>query len=248
MNVFQHLLDVKSRHGAGFLVLIDPDSIALPQIDVLMEHVKNAGVDALLVGGSLMMDDGYDEKVRRIKSQSAVPVVLFPGAVSQIHSDFDALLFISIVSGRNANYLFGDHVIAAPRLKAMGMETISTAYMLINTGTTTTVEFMSNTRGIPFEKPDIAVAHAIAAEMMGFRMLYLEAGSGAGQSIPEETIRKIRAAVSIPIMVGGGIRDPQTAQRKVEAGADFIVVGNSMENPDNYPLIPQFVDAVHRSR
>ncbi len=244
MNIYKHLLDIKKRYAAGFLVLIDPDSISIQQLPVFIEKINEAGVDGILVGGSLMMDDGYSEKVRLIKTLTNIPLILFPGSLSQIHSDFDALLYISLISGRNPDYLFGDHVVAAPRLKAMGLETISTAYTLINTGNITTVEFMSNTKAIPFDKPDIAVAHAIAAEMMGFKLLYFEAGSGADQSIPDITIQKTKAAVNIPLIVGGGIRTPELAAQKVQAGADFIVVGNALEDPDNYALLGEFVKRV----
>ena len=247
MNIYKHLLDIKMRFAAGFLVLIDPDSISVSQLRLFINKINAAKVDGILVGGSLMMDDGYSEKVRLIKSLTDIPLILFPGSLSQIHNDFDALLYISLISGRNPDYLFGDHVVAAPRLKAMGLETISTGYTLINTGQTTTVEFMSNTKAIPFDKPDIAVAHAIAAEMMGFKLLYFEAGSGAGEPIPDITIQKTKSAVHIPLIVGGGIRTPELAAQKVRAGADFIVVGNVLENPDNYKLLPEFVKRVHNT-
>jgi putative glycerol-1-phosphate prenyltransferase len=150
-----------------------------------------------------------------------------------------------LISGRNPDHLIGNHVIAAPIIKRMGLEAISTGYMLIDGGNTTSAEFMSNTKPIPREKSDIAVAHALAAEMIGLKMIYLEAGSGAINSVPDEMIKKVSQYCSLPIIVGGGIRTPEEARKKVEAGASFIVTGTIIEQNSHGSLIKEFANAIH---
>jgi putative glycerol-1-phosphate prenyltransferase len=171
--------------------------------------------------------------------------VIFPGGVMQISPSADAILFLSIISGRNPQHLIGDQVLAAPIVKRIGLEAISTAYMLVESGRTTSAEFMSNTQPLPRHKPDIAVAHAMAAEILGFKMIYLEAGSGAEQSVPEEMIGAIAKHCSVPLIVGGGLRTPDDARKKVQAGAKFIVTGTVLEKNDNVSLIKEFASAIH---
>lgn len=245
MSIYNKLEELKRNHKAGYFVLIDPDKHNNTTIVEAVQASEAGGADAILVGGSLMMDCYFEEKVKLIKKNAGIPVIGFPGAPSQVVVDMDATLFISIISGRNADTLIGEQVKAAPRLKGMGMETISTAYMLVESGRTTSVEFMSNTRPLPCDKPGIAAAHAIAAEMMGFKMIYLEAGSGALNPVSNEIIAAVKKYVSIPVIVGGGIRSPKTAAEKVAAGADFIVTGNVLEK-EGVHLAASFAEAIHK--
>ena len=246
MKIYEKLLKIKKEKGAGYFVLIDPDSLLIKDIEKRVNKICNSEVDAILVGGSLLMTNGYTEKIKIIKKYSSIPIILFPGSISQIDNDFDAVLFLSLISSRNPDMLIGKQVISAPILKAMNMEIISTAYMLIESGKATTAEFMSNSKPIPSNKPDIAIAHAIAAEMIGFKMLYLEAGSGADNPVPNEMISMIKKQVNIPIIVGGGITKPEIAKEKINAGADFIVTGNILEKEGNSHLMLKFAKAIHK--
>lgn len=243
--VFDNLLNITQSRGAGYFVLIDPDAKSTDELTAFTESICAADADAILVGGSLLIHAEYDEKLQVIKRASTIPVVLFPGSLRQLSKHADAVLFLSLISGRNPNYLINDQVLGAPIIRRMGIEPISTGYMLMESGRTTTAQFMSNTRPIPVEKPDIAMAHALAAEYLGMKTVYLEAGSGATRAVPAEIISAVSNFVDIPLIVGGGIREPAEARRRVEAGASFIVTGNVLENEANEHLISEFADAVH---
>lgn len=245
MKVFNHILDTINERGAFYFVLIDPDKTNSENLELLIKNCKEAEVDGLLVGGSLLLSSDFNEYLKRVKELSNLPVVIFPGGVDQVSPFADAILFLSIISGRNADNLIGKHVIAAPLIKRIGIEPISTGYMLIESGKTTTAEFMSGSKPIPREKPEIAAAHALAAEYLGMKLVYLEAGSGAEKTVPEEMIYLVSKMTSIPVIVGGGIRDPLTARKKVEAGAKIIVTGNFFNAVENYSLLRDFSDAIH---
>ena len=244
-SVFRHLLDVRVRFGAGFLVLFDPDRITAKSAARQARVCEEAGVDAILIGTSLMMGNGFDAFVRAVAGHISIPVILFPGEKSQVSEHADAILFLSLVSGRNPNALIGEQVIAAPIIKSMGLEPIPTAYMFIESGNITSAQFISDTRPIPREKPDIAMAHALAGEYLGMDLVYLEAGSGAKYSVPESLIQALHGYISIPMIVGGGIRSPEEARRKVEAGASFIVTGNVIEERRDPALVRAFAEAIH---
>jgi len=244
-SVLEHLMNVRNKKGAGYLVLIDPDRKNDGILDRLVHSVNQSEVDAILAGGSLFMDGKFHERVARIKKISQVPVILFPGAVNQLGPNFDAVLFMSIISGRNPTYLIGEQVIGAPIVKDLGLEAIATGYMLFDGGGKSTVEFLSNTQPLPMDRSDLAIAHGLAAQYLGMRLLYMEAGSGAERSVPEETISALSTEVELPLIVGGGIKSPQEAARKVEAGASFVVTGTVTETDDHKTLMQSFADAVH---
>ncbi|HOC24049.1 MAG TPA: geranylgeranylglyceryl/heptaprenylglyceryl phosphate synthase, partial [bacterium] len=226
MKVYEQLLQIREEKGAGYLVLIDPDKQSMQEAIELARVCSESGVDGLLLGGSLMFTHIFDDLIKGIKTASPLPLIIFPGSTRQLSPYANAILYLSLISGRNAYYIIGDQVLAAPIIKSMNLEAISTAYMLIESGNITSAQFLSDTRPIPREKPDISVAHAMAAELLGMRMIYLEAGSGAHLSVPEEHIAAICRYTSLPVIVGGGIRAPEEAARKVAAGASFIVTGN----------------------
>jgi len=245
MSIYQKLLSAVSEHGAAYLVLVDPDKIDETAFPAFVEQSTAAGVDGFLVGGSLVLADTFELSIRTMKQHTSVPVVIFPGSVQQVSREADAILFLSLLSGRDAEHLIGSQVTAAPIIRKMGLEAISTAYMLVESGRTTSAEFMSNTKPFPRNKADIAVAHALAAEYLGFKLLYLEAGSGAEQSVPEEMISAVAHVTRVPLIVGGGITTPEEASRKVGAGASFVVTGNVLEMNGSKNLIKEFSAAIH---
>lgn len=215
--------------GKGYLVLIDPDKQSAKQAGELAKLAEKNGADAIMVGSSIILEGGLDETVNEIKEACKLPVILFPGASAHVSANADAVFFMSLLSGRNPDFLIGEQVKAAPVIHKYGLEAISMAYLLVSSGKMTSVEFMSNTKPLPADKPDIAVAHALAAKYLGMKVLYLEAGSGAKESVPNEIIGAIRKYVDLPIIVGGGLRDPEVAAQKIKAGANFIVTGTAIE-------------------
>lgn len=245
-SVLEYLLNLRTRSQAGYLVLIDPDKKSVEDSIELVQQAEEAKVDALLVGGSLLISD-IDDTIQGIKKHTSLPVIIFPGATTHLSRYADAVLFLSLISGRNSSYLIDEHVKSAPLIKRYGLEPIPTGYMLIESGTLTSVGFMSATMPIPREKPEIAWTHALAAEYLGMKLVYLEAGSGARLPVPDEMITAVKKNVSIPIIVGGGIRSPEVAAAKVRAGADFIVTGNVLEKSDDVQLMRKFAEAIHNT-
>lgn len=243
-SVRDYLLKVLTRYRAGYLVLIDPDRHSIADCIHLARQAEDAGADALLLGSSLLTND-LDPAVQALRDKTALPIIVFPGDSMHLSQHADAILYISLISGRNANYLIGEQVKAAPLIRRCGIEAISTGYMLIDGGTATSVEVMSGTAPLPRDKLDIAWAHALAAEYLGMKFVYLEAGSGAKLPVPDGIITAVRNHVTIPIIVGGGITTPEIAVAKITAGADFIVTGNIIEQQNSISLMKQFADAIH---
>ena len=246
-TTLEYLHAVRERRGAGYLPLLDPDRLSLKELERCVALCADAGADAVLVGTSLMFSSNQAAFFARLKKLVDIPVICFPGSAGQVSPLADAVLFLSLVSGRNAELLIGEHVKAAPFLKETGIEVISTGYMLVESGSLTSVQFMSATLPIPRGKVDIAMAHALAAEYIGMKLIYLEAGSGAHAAVPDEMIRAVVDYISIPVVVGGGIRDPETARAKVEAGASFVVTSTVLEEGcgDLQSLVGELSAAVH---
>ena len=230
---------------ALYFVLLDPDRFEPDENAGLARQAVGGGADAIFVGGSLSLAGRCDETVRAIKDAIDAPVIIFPCDTGFVSPAADAILFLSLVSGRNPQYLIGEHVKAAPILKESGLEPIPTAYMLVDGGATTSVEFMSGTRPIPRDKPDIAMAHALAAQYLGMSLAFFDAGSGAQRPVPEDLVRRVASYVELPVMVGGGIREPETARGLVDAGASAIVTGDVIEKTKDEGLLRAFADAVH---
>jgi len=244
-KIYQKLLRVREEKGAGFLVLLDPDEIPLAEIEHHAEMAEDGGVDGLLVGGSLLFSNNFDDFIAGLKKRTKLPVIIFPGSSRQVSPMADAILFLSLISSRNPNFIIGEQVLAAPIIRSMGLETISTGYVLIESGKITTVEYLSDSRPIPRDKLDIAAAHALAGEYLGMKLIYLEGGSGAKYSIPDEMIQYVSNLISVPLVVGGGIKTPEDAHRKVKAGASFVVIGNILEEHKDLTLIRDFSQAIH---
>jgi phosphoglycerol geranylgeranyltransferase len=228
-SVLSKITAMCSAKQACHWVLLDPDDFSLKEASAIAVHAQKSGVAALLIGGSLLHTNHFDKFVATIKAAVSIPVILFPGDATQLSAHADAVLFLSLVSGRNPVNLIGEQVKGAPLIKKLGIEPVSTAYMLVESGAVSAVEFMSNTSPLPRSKPMIAAAHALAAQYMGMKLVYLEAGSGAPRSVPPEMIKKVRRYIDIPIICGGGIRDADTAVEKVKAGANIIVTGNLLK-------------------
>lgn len=247
-KTYQNLKQAIQSRGGVFILLLDPDKLAVDNIPAAINLARDAGVDAFFVGGSFLMRENFNEFVLKVKQHAGhQPVIIFPGSLYQISPHADALLFLSLISGRNPEHLIGNQVMAAPILWKLGLEAISCGYMLIESGRTTSAEFISNSTPIPRDKPEIALAHSLAAKFMGMKTVYLEAGSGARESVPHEMITMISSSVDIPIIVGGGIRTPEDAHAKVLAGSSIVVVGNLFEERDNYAMMHEFADAIHTS-
>ncbi len=246
--VYRGMLDARNEGRPQLYLLVDPDKADLSALPGFIADAEEAGVDGFLVGGSLALLPQFEETIRHMKIGATRPVVIFPGGVHQISGLADAILFLSIVSGRNPDQLIGQHVIAAPMVQELGLEAISTAYMIISSDTVTSTEYMSYSKPIPRQKPEIAAAHALAAEMLGMKLVYLEAGSGARQTVPPAMIRLVSAMVDIPVIVGGGIHSPELAAEKVEAGASIVIIGNHFEDAGNHAELRHFADAVHTAR
>ncbi|RYZ21667.1 MAG: geranylgeranylglyceryl/heptaprenylglyceryl phosphate synthase [Sphingobacteriales bacterium] len=220
---------MKKSSKSGFAVLADPDKIAPADMVHLAKLCNDAQVNYLLLGGSLVVAHQIEACIQRFKSESAIPVILFPGSPSQVTPYADALLYLSLISGRNPEHLIGQHVVSAPMVKASGLEVISTGYMVIDGGAPTTVSYMSNSAPIPANKPEIALCTAWAGELQGKHIIYMDAGSGARIPISEEMIRKVGSHIEIPLFIGGGIQTPERVYKNCRAGANIVVVGNAIE-------------------
>ena len=225
---YQDSIHKKSVNQKQLALLVDPDKYSQESLALFVELAKETLPDCIMVGGSLVAGS-VEQVVQYIKLHTNIPVVLFPGNSHQLCNEADALLLLSLLSGRNADFLIGQHVVAAKAIRDSGIESISTGYILIDGGCSTSVEYMSNTKPIPRDKVEIIVATAIAGELIGNRMVYLEAGSGAINPVSKEAIQAVRQAISLPIIVGGGIRTVEQAKDAYLAGADMIVVGNALE-------------------
>ncbi len=227
------------------IVLIDPDKLPVARIAPFVETCEQAGVDALFVGGSLLHTVDLDAYVCAIKRATSLPVIGFPGSLGQLVRPLDAVLYLSIISGRNPEYLFGQHVQAAPLIKRLGIEPISTGYMLVESGVTTTAQYMSGSMPLPRHKPDLAAATALAAEMMGMKLLFADGGSGADAPVPVALVRAITQACTIPLLVGGGLRTPEAVAQRIEAGAAFAVVGTALEENGDGAYMAEMAAAAH---
>ncbi len=242
MTIIEQLESIIGQYRAGYLVLVDPDRIKLKEIPRFAQIAQSAGVDGILLGGSFLTND-LSTIAETLKKSTDLPIILFPGSAMQVTPHADAILFMSLLSGRNANYLIGEQVKAAPMIQRVGLETISTGYILIDGGQQTAVSFISNTTPIPNDKVEIAWAHALAGQYLGMKLIYLEAGSGAKKPVPDQIINSVKKQVTVPIIVGGGIRSPEVARKKVAAGAQFVVTGNVIEHDPS--LMKAFADAIH---
>jgi phosphoglycerol geranylgeranyltransferase len=237
MEIYHSILKSKNDSRRRFGVLIDPDKPSETEVAQVARIAREQSVDFIFVGGSLITNGNLEKCIRIVRDQCEIPVILFPGNTMQITPLADAILFLSLISGRNPEMLIGKHVIVAPYLKRTGLEIIPTGYILVDSGKPTTALYMSNSTPIPSDKDDIALCTAMAGEMLGLKMIYLDAGSGALNTVSESMVEKVKEGISVPLIVGGGIRTAQKAESLYRAGADIIIVGNAVES--NHALIEQ---------
>lgn len=228
-KIYHSLLENTKKGKKSLAVLIDPDKTSEEVCHRMVLMAVESKVDYLFVGGSLMTSDRMQEIIKTIKSNCNIPVVIFPGSNLHIDYNADAILFLSLISGRNPEFLIGQHVVAAPIIKQSKLETLPTGYILVDSGSQTTVSYISNTTPIPSDKYSIAACTAMAGEMLGLKLIYLDGGSGARNPVPSKMISYVRKSVDTPIIVGGGLDNTQKIQRSLSAGADLVVVGNSIE-------------------
>lgn len=239
MSLYSTFSDGKKK----FAVLVDPDKYSSRQLVDLTGLANKSKVTFFFVGGSLLGHGSIDQTIRIIKDNSDIPVVIFPGDELQVSEYADAILLLSLISGRNPDLLIGKHVIAAPYLKKSGLEILPTGYMLIDSGRITTALYMSNSIPIPHEKDEIAVSTAVAGEMLGLKLIYMDGGSGAQESVSLSMIEKVKSNISVPLIIGGGICTPHSASERLKAGADVVVIGNAIEN--NFALLSQMAEVVY---
>ncbi len=243
----QHIYNTFTENKAAgkkcFAVLIDPDKVDTHKLSELIELGIDAKVDYFFVGGSLVISNHMDEVVKFIKANCSIPVIIFPGSPSQVSKYADALLYLSLISGRNPELLIGQHVISAPVVKKSGIEIMPTGYMVIDGGAPTTVSYISNAAPIPRDKNEIAMCTAMAGEMLGMKLIYMDAGSGAKNAITESMIQRVHEVIEVPMIIGGGITTPEKAYLNCKAGADVIVVGNAIEK--DFSLIKEISAGIH---
>lgn len=239
-TIYDTILEAKANKQKCIALLIDPDDVSVEGCKELALKAEEVGVKYLFVGGSLLTTDKLESVVKVLKSTSNIPIVLFPGNNNHVTPVADGILFLSLISGRNADFLIGQQVISAPSIKQSGLEVLPTGYILIDSGVPTTVSYMSNTKPIPADKPEIAACTALAGEMLGLKLFYLEGGSGAKNPVSIKTIEATRKAIDAPIIVGGGLNSKEKIQHAFNAGADIVVVGTAVEK--DYSFLNKFKD------
>ena len=243
VNIYNKIIANKKANKKSFAVLIDPDKQDKKQLLAIIEKAKNTNTDYFFVGGSLLTNDSLNLCLSTIKENSTIPIILFPGNAMQVNDKADGILFLSLISGRNADMLIGKQVITAPILKQSSLEVLSTGYILIDSGKPTTVSYMSNTTPIPANKDTVAACTAMAGEMLGLKLIFMDGGSGAKNPISKKMIKAVRKSVDVPLIIGGGISSGEKAITNCKAGADIIVVGNAIEKDKD--LIEEIADAIH---
>jgi len=229
MTLYKYIKNQKKNHRKLWAILLDPDKIDVRNIKILISDINRTNADFVFVGGSFISHQHLPKLVKKLKTHTDKPVFIFPGSPAQVCPKADAIMLLSLISGRNPDYLIGKQVEVAPFLHQSNLEIIPTGYLLIENGHTTSVEYISNTKPIPRNKPDIALATALAGEMLGLKMLYLEAGSGAKKPVPMQMIQKIAQQIQLPLIVGGGIKSKAQMLKAWAAGADLVVVGTAFE-------------------
>ncbi|MDG1160154.1 MAG: geranylgeranylglyceryl/heptaprenylglyceryl phosphate synthase [Flavobacteriales bacterium] len=233
MSIYQKIIHLRAQSKKGLAILLDPDEVPSDDsFDDLISTISKVA-DFIMVGGSILLGDGLHALIEQIKQKTSLPVILFPGSGNQISAEADAILLLSLISGRNPDLLIGQHVQSALNLKRSGLEIIPTAYLLIDGGKPTSASYISNTLPIPNDKSDIAAATALAGEQLGLKCIYLDGGSGAEQAVRPKMIQAVREITSLPLFVGGGIRSELQMKAAFDAGADIVVVGTAFEqNPE----------------
>jgi phosphoglycerol geranylgeranyltransferase len=231
----------KKTNSKSLAILLDPDKLDVYSLNHRIEAINAYKIDYIFVGGSLITSDKLDWLLSELKTRTTAPKIIFPGHGTHINDKADGILLLSLISGRNAEFLIGQHVVSAPILKRSSLEILPVGYILINGGKPTTVSYISNTSPIPADKPDVAAATALAGNLLGLKLIYLDAGSGAENAIRPELISAVKKSIDTPLIVGGGINTIEKASAAWQAGADIIVVGNAIES--NPAFLDQLAEA-----
>ena len=227
------IYDQLNEAKPGVLALLDPDRISNEDAGKVTKLVCDNGVKAILIGSSILVTPHFDKFVHAVSENANCSVILFPGGSHQVCSSANAIFFLSLLSGRNSEFLIGEQVKAVFMIKECGLEVIPVGYILVESGNYTAVEYISNTKPIPRTKPEIAVAHALAGQYFGMKYIYLEAGSGAQHPVPQTMVKKVRQNIDIPLIVGGGLRDYEEVAKTFDSGADFVVLGSIIERSES---------------
>jgi putative glycerol-1-phosphate prenyltransferase len=236
MTLLKTLQQAKKDKQKLLAILIDPDKVHLDEIPHIIAKIEKLNAHFILVGGSLLFTAILDTLVLKIKAETTIPVLLFPGSATQISKHADAILFLNLISGRNPEYLISNHVIAAPLLKQTKLEVLSTSYLLVASGGETTASYISNTKPIPNHKPELAYATALAGYYIGHKLIYLDGGSGALNPVPQAMISQIAQNIDLPLIVGGGIRSPKQLEQAYASGADLVVIGTAFEEDEKLKI------------
>jgi len=244
-KIFKKIQTIKEQRGAVSFALIDPDKKNNNFIEQYIEKVNMSDFDVILVGGSLIIDNFYEERISLIKSHTDKPIILFPGSSMQITDKVDAMLYISLLSGNNPQYLIGEHIQTAGLIYNLNIETISTGYILIDGGKSSSVAAISKTIPLPSKKYDIITAHALAGQYLGMNMIYLETGSGAKNTVEPNLIKYMKEKLKIPFIVGGGIDNIEKTKQLIDAGAEYLVIGSAIENNNNINKLIEINQEIH---
>ncbi|KAA9331739.1 geranylgeranylglyceryl/heptaprenylglyceryl phosphate synthase [Adhaeribacter soli] len=236
-SIYKNQLLKTETNQKAFAVLLDPDNLTRESCLKILALSEAHHVDYFFMGGSLVTTSNQAALIQLIKENSTIPVILFPSNSLHIDSQADGILLLSLISGRNPDLLIGQHVLAAPILKASNLEVIPTGYMLVDTGRQTTASYMSGTTPLPYDKPAIAACTAMAGELLGMKFIYVDGGSGAMKPVSPEMIRAVKNSIDIPLIIGGGINTKEKAEAALTAGADIIVIGNEIEK--NAGFLPE---------
>ncbi|RLD62820.1 MAG: geranylgeranylglyceryl/heptaprenylglyceryl phosphate synthase [Bacteroidetes bacterium] len=239
--IYNNILQKKKNKKKQLALLIDPDKQNTQSLIEVVQKTNENKVDFILIGGSII-SNSINDVIETVKKNCSIPIVLFPGSLLQVSNKADGILLLSLISGRNPDFLIGNHVVAAPLLKKSKLEILSTGYILINSGVSTSVAYMSNSTPIPYDKTDIAVATAIAGEMLGHKLIYLEAGSGAPKPVDSKMVEQVKQNINVPLIVGGGISTKNDLISICDAGADIIVIGTAFEK--NLNLLNEFSEVI----
>jgi len=245
LKIFTELESIRRKRGSVAIALLDPDTKNDNGLQEMLQLINNSDFDAIFIGGSLISDNAFESRIETVKKNSHLPVIIFPGSSNQLSQHADAILFLSLISGRNPQYLIGEHVKSAPVIHNMRLEVIPTAYILLEGGVRSSVEIISNTSPIPMNKHDIILAHALAGEYLGNKLIFLEAGSGANDHAAFEIVSILSKQINVPIIVGGGVNTSESAQQLVLAGAGYIVTGTQIETLPSSKTLLAFTQAVH---
>ncbi len=244
-NIYNKIVNTCHKRGGVSFALIDPDMKNDLTLQDQLKIINESDFDFLLIGGSLIIDNNYNKRIDLIKSISKIPLILFPGSAYQITNKVDAMLYISLLSGNNPQYLIGEHIQSAGIIYNMNLETIPTGYILVDGGSYSSVAAISKTLPLPNNKFDIIAAHALAGQYLGMKLIYLEAGSGSNVSVDPDLISFLKKKLKIPIVIGGGIKEKEQVLNLVKSGANYFVIGTAIENKKNQKNLIEINQVIH---